>query len=114
MQKGTVGTSKASGACTQAMVAIGEAKLKRKLIEELIDKIKLRMAFNAMQHAAAASRHLASLVSHTVVSNNCVLMEAVFNAWKRLVTDKHAREQQACQYSVLAQRMRFRAGVVCP
>jgi hypothetical protein len=80
------------------MVAIGEAKVKRKLLEELIDKIKLRLTFNAVQHAAERSRQLASLVSHTVVSNNFVLMEAVFDAWKQQLTGKHFREQQACQY----------------
>ena len=92
------------------MAVIGEAQVKQKLLEELSDKIKLRMAFNALQHAAATSQHLASLVSHTVVSNNFMLMEVVLDAWKQQSADRRFREQQACQYSSLAQRMRFRAG----
>lgn len=112
MQKDTVGTRKAAGACTQAMAAVGEATVKHKLLGELIDKILLRMAFNAMQHAAETSQHLASLVSHTVVSSNFVLLDAVFDAWKEQMRDHHCRERQAYQCSTLIQRMRHRAGMV--
>lgn len=84
--------------------------MKKKLLEELVAKIQLRMAFNTMQHAAETAQHLASLVSHTVISTNFVLMEAAFDAWKQQLTDQRYNEQQACQYSALAQCMRFRAG----
>ena len=110
VQKDNTGPGKSTKACTQAMAAIGEVKVKQKLLEELIGKIKLRMAFNVLRHAAEASQHLASLVSHTVVSKNFMVMESVFDAWKQQLLDRRFREQQASQYSTLAQRMRFRAG----
>lgn len=96
------------------MVAMGEARVKQELLQELIKKLKLRMAFNWMQHAAQTSQLLKSLVSHTVVSNNFALMEAVANAWKQLLAGKHLREQQAHQYSVLSERMRFHEGELFP